>query len=40
MKKKGNPRLDSSGKGKRNNAGRGGCAIPRSKGQGRNTKKK
>lgn len=36
---KGKPNQDSSGKGTRANKNRGGCATPRSKGQGRNPKK-
>ena len=37
---KGKPKQNESGKGTRANKGRGGCAVPRSKGQGRNAKKK
>ena len=38
---KGKPKQNGSGnKGTRANRGRGGCATPRSKGQGRNPKKK
>lgn len=36
----GKPKQDGSGKGRRANKGRGGCATPRANGQGRNTKKK
>lgn len=36
----GKPKQDGSGKGQRANKGRGGCATPRTKGQGRNPKKK
>jgi len=35
MTKKGTPKRDGSGKGKRGNKGRGGCKTPRSKGRGR-----
>ena len=37
---KGKTKQDGSGKSTRANSGRGGCATPRSKGQGRNPKKK
>ena len=37
---KGKPKQDGSGKGTRDNRGRGGCATPRTKGQGKNPKKK
>lgn len=37
---KGKPKLDGSGRGTRNNKNRGGCTVPRTKGQGRNIKKK
>ena len=40
MSKKGVPKLDGSGKGNRANKGRGGCAVPRKTGQGRNIKKR
>ena len=39
MAKKGVPKRDGSGKGVRANKGRGGCAKPKSKGQGRNSNK-
>ena len=32
---KGTPKKDGSGKGTRNNKGRGGCAKPKGKGQGK-----
>lgn len=37
---KNKPKLNGSGKGTRANKGRGGCATPKAKGQGRNPKKK
>ena len=37
---KNKPKQDASGKDMRANKGRGGCAVPRSKGQGRNSNKK
>ena len=37
---KGETKQNGSGKGTRVNKGRGGCATPRSKGQGRNPNKK
>lgn len=36
----GAPKRDGSGKGKRLNRGKGGCKVTKSKGQGRNPKKK
>jgi len=39
MSKKGKPKLDGSGRGKRANRGRGGCAETKKSGQGRNPKK-
>jgi len=33
MKKRGTPKRDGSGKGRRANKGRGGCSKPRSKGK-------
>ena len=35
-KKKGTPKKDGSGKGRRSNRGRGGCKNTRKKGRGRN----
>lgn len=37
---KNKPKQNGSGKGVRANKGRGGCATPKSKGQGTNPKKK
>lgn len=37
---KGTPKQDGSGKGKRDNRGRGGCSETRKDGQGKNPKKK
>lgn len=37
---KGRPRQNGTGRGTRANKGRSGCATPRTKGQGRNAKKK
>lgn len=37
---KNKPKLNVSGKGQRANKGRGGCTVPKSKGQGRNPKRK
>lgn len=39
MDKKGKPKLDGSGKGKRKNEGRGGCDTTETKGKGFNPKK-
>lgn len=39
LTKKGEPKQDGSGKGKRANKGRGGCSDTKDKGKGRNPKK-
>jgi len=39
MTTKGKPKQDGSGRGKKGNKGRGGCAKPRKTGKGRNPKK-